>query len=101
MNAYQPLVELTRGPLVESIHFGALAVVDVNGSLVASVGDPDLVANLRSSAKPFQALSLVESGGADAFGLSERELAIVCASHSGTDEHVAVLRGLQAKTGRR
>ena len=99
MNAYQPLVELTRGPLVESIHFGALAVVDVNGSLLAGIGNPDHVANLRSSAKPFQALSLVESGGADAFGFSERELAIVCASHSGTDDHVAVLRGLQARLG--
>ena len=63
------------------------------------IGNPDHVANLRSSAKPFQALSLVESGGADAFGFSERELAIVCASHSGTDDHVAVLRGLQARLG--
>ncbi len=99
MNAYEPLVELTRGPLVESIHFGALAVVDTAGRLVASVGSPDLVANLRSSAKPFQALSLVESGGADAYQLSQREIAIACASHSGTDEHVAVLRGMQAKIG--
>lgn len=99
MSAYEPLVELTRGPLVESIHFGALAVVDAGGKLVASVGDPGLVANLRSSAKPFQALSLVESGGADAFRLDESEIAIACASHSGTDEHVAVLRGMQAKIG--
>ncbi len=99
MKPYQPLVELTRGPLVESIHFGALAVVDAYGSLVASVGDANLVANLRSTAKPFQALSLVESGAADALGLSERELAIACASHSGTDEHVAVLREFQAKIG--
>ncbi|HMN59968.1 MAG TPA: asparaginase, partial [Anaerolinea sp.] len=95
MSAYEPLVELTRGPLVESIHFGALAVVDSGGKLVASVGDPGLVANLRSSAKPFQALSLVESGGADAFRLDESEIAIACASHSGTDEHVAVLRDMQ------
>jgi L-asparaginase II len=99
MNAYEPLVELTRGPLVESIHFGALAVVDTAGNLVASAGDPDLVANLRSSAKPFQALSLVESGGADTFHLEEQEIAIACASHSGTDEHVAVLRAMQAKIG--
>jgi L-asparaginase II len=99
MNTYQPIVELTRGPLVESIHFGALAVVDINGRLVGSAGDPDLVANLRSSAKPFQALSLVESGGADAYGMSEREIAITCASHSGTDEHVAVLKELQARIG--
>lgn len=99
MNRYEPLVELTRGPLVESIHFGAVAVVDGNGNLLASAGDPTLVVNLRSSAKPFQALSLVESGGAEAFGWSDRELALACASHSGTDEHVAVLCSMQAKVG--
>lgn len=99
MTPYQPIVEVTRGPLVESIHFGALAVVDVRGNLIASVGDPDLVANLRSSAKPFQALSMVEAGAADAFHFTERELAISCASHSGTDDHYQVLCELQAKIG--
>jgi len=99
MHAYTPLVELTRGPLVESIHFGALAVVDSGGRLLASAGDPGLVANLRSSAKPFQILSFVEAGGVDAYGFSDRELAIACASHSGTDDHVAVLRGMQARIG--
>ena len=52
---YQLLVECTRGPLVESIHMGALAIVDARGNLVASAGDPDHIANLRSSSKPFQA----------------------------------------------
>ena len=99
MDSFVPLIELTRGPLVESIHFGALAVVDSSGRLLAAAGDPDLVANLRSSAKPFQILSFVEAGGMEVFGLSERELAIACASHSGTDEHVAVLRGMQARIG--
>jgi L-asparaginase II len=99
MNSFVPLVELTRGPLVESIHFGALAVVDSAGRLLASAGDPNLMANLRSSAKPFQILSFVEAGGVAAFGLSDRELAIGCASHSGTDEHGAVLREMQARIG--
>lgn len=98
-NPYQILVELTRGPLVESIHFGALAVADAQGNLIASCGDPNLVANLRSSAKPFQALPLIEGGGVEAFGLTDREIALMCASHSGTDEHVSVLKGLQAKLG--
>jgi len=97
--AFQPLVELTRGPLVESIHFGAVAVVNVHGQLVAHFADPMVLANLRSSAKPFQALSMVEAGAADAFGLTEREIAIACASHSGTEEHVAVLTEMQAKIG--
>lgn len=96
---FAPLVELTRGPLVESIHFGALAVVDASGKLIASVGDAQLVANLRSSSKPFQALPLVEQGGADHFELTDREIAITCASHSGTDEHVLVLKNMHAKIG--
>lgn len=96
---FSPLVELTRGPLIESIHFGALAIVDASGQLFASVGDPRLVANLRSSAKPFQALPLIESGGGEQFGFTDREVAIMCASHSGTDAHVAVLQSAQAKIG--
>jgi L-asparaginase II len=98
-NPFSPLIEVTRGPLVESIHFGALAIVDASGKLVAGVGDTNLVANLRSSAKPFQALPLVENGGVERFGLTDRELAIMCASHSGTDVHVDILKSAQAKIG--
>ena len=96
---YLPMVEVTRGRIVESIHFGALAVVDSAGHLVASYGDPRAVTFLRSSAKPFQALPFVEREGDLHYGLSDRELALVCASHSGTNEHVKVLRGIQAKAG--
>ena len=99
MHSYVPMVELTRGPLVESIHFGAAAVVDPTGRLLYAAGNPDLVANLRSSAKPFQILSLVEAGGLEALGLDERELAIGCSSHSGTDSHASVLGAMQAKIG--
>lgn len=96
-NPFSPLVELTRGPMVESIHFGALTIVDASGKLIASVGNPALVANLRSSSKPFQALPLIENGGVERFTLSGKEIAIMCASHSGTDDHAAVLRALQAR----
>src|SRR5512144_484209 len=94
---FAPLVELTRGPLVESIHLGALTVVDASGKIVASVGDPNMVANLRSSSKPFQSLPLIENGGAERFGMTDREISITCASHSGTDEHVAVLKAMHAR----
>ena len=97
--SYVPLVETTRGPIVESIHFGAIAVSDPTGSLVASVGDPDAVVFLRSSSKPFQVLPLVEGGGMERFGLNDRELAVMCASHHGTDEHVKVITGIQQKLG--
>ena len=95
----QPLVEVTRGPIVESIHFGSIAVVDRSGKLVASAGNPETVTYLRSSAKPFQALPFVERGGVDHFGLTDRELAIMCASHHGTDDHVAVIQGIHKKIG--
>ncbi len=96
---YRPVVEVTRGDTVESVHYGAIAVTDADGRLRASWGDPDAITFLRSSAKPFQALPLLESGAADAFGLTPRELAIVCASHSGTDAHVDLIRQVQAKVG--
>lgn len=96
---YQPLVEVTRGPIVESIHCGAIAVVDARGRVLASAGDPEIVTYPRSTAKPVQVLPFVELGGPQHFNLSERELAILCASHSGTDDHYNVVSGIQAKIG--
>lgn len=97
--SYLPVYELTRGKTVESIHDGAIAVVDVTGRLVAWYGNPETVTFLRSSAKPFQALPFIENGGQLAFGLTPKEIALLCASHSGTDEHAAVARSIQLKTG--
>lgn len=99
LNAYQPAFALTRGQTVESLHHAAIAVVDVEGRLLAWHGDPDNVTFLRSTAKPFQALPFVEAGGLEAFDLTMQELAVMCASHSGTDEHVCVVAGIQAKIG--
>jgi L-asparaginase II len=94
-----PLFELTRGNIIESIHFGAIAVVDAQGRLLYSHGDPHTVTFLRSSAKPFQALPLFERGGHEALGLSMKEQALVCASHEGSDAHVQVAESIQAKAG--
>jgi L-asparaginase II len=96
---FVPILRATRGGMVESTHFGALAVVTPDGRLLAAWGDPQAVAFMRSSAKPFQALPLVESGALEAFEIDEAELAMVCASHSGTDSHVKTVAGLQAKVG--
>jgi L-asparaginase II len=95
----QPLFEVTRGNIVESVHYGSIAVVDSNGKLMASYGDPQAVAFLRSSAKPFQALPFVERGGVEYFGLTPRELSISCASHEGSDLHVQIVGGIQQKIG--
>jgi L-asparaginase II len=96
---YEPIYTLTRGSCVESIHYGAVAVVNVKGELISSYGDPYGSSFLRSTAKPFQALPFIEAGGADHFGLSPREIALICASHSGTDEQVSAVEGIQAKVG--
>jgi L-asparaginase II len=96
---YLPIFQLTRGPIVESIHYGAIAVVNARGNLVAAYGDPGVVTFLRSSSKPFQALPFVEHGGIEKYHLTTKETALLCASHSGTDEHVAVACSIQSKTG--
>ena len=93
------LVETTRGGIVESVHHGVIAVADVSGELVASAGDPNRVVFYRSSAKPFQAIPVVESGAADRFGFTPRELALCCASHSGEPHHQAEVSAMLAKVG--
>lgn len=97
--AFEPVFELTRGKIVESVHYGAAAIVDSHGRLLAALGDPQTTTFLRSTAKPFQALPFIERGGAQAFGLTAREIALMCASHSGTDQHVAAVQEMQAKIG--
>jgi len=81
------LVEVTRGHLVESIHRGSIAIADAEGTLIFTLGDVETPVYPRSSLKPIQALPLVESGAAEAFGLSDEEVALSCASHSGEPMH--------------
>lgn len=94
-----PLAVATRGGLVESIHRGHLAVVRPDGSLVEALGDADFPTYLRSAAKPFQALAVIEEGAADRYGVSPSELALMCGSVSGQDYHVAAVRSVLAKAG--
>jgi L-asparaginase II len=98
-NGYLPIFQLTRGRTVESIHHGAIAVVDSFGRLVAHFGDPNIVTFLRSSAKPFQAMPFLEHGGQAYYHLSQREIAVICASHSGSDQHSTTVQGIQEKAG--
>jgi L-asparaginase II len=93
------LVEVTRGSLVESIHRGAIAIADAEGRLVLGLGDVTRAVFPRSAVKAMQALPLIESGAADAFGLGEAELAVACASHSGEAIHVVAVHALLAKAG--
>lgn len=99
MGKAQEMVELWRGGLLESTHRGHAVVCDETGQIVAAWGDPDRVIFPRSSAKMMQALPLVESGAADAFGLTPRQLSLSCASHEGSALHVGAAREWLAGLG--
>lgn len=93
------LAEVVRGPVVECQHYGAVAVVDAAGKVIASAGDTGVVAFLRSAGKPFQALPLVLSGAADTYAFTAEELAISAGSHSGEPGHLRTVAGMLAKLG--
>jgi len=93
------LVEATRGPLVESVHRGAFALIDGDGRMVAKAGDIDRPVFPRSAIKLIQALPLIETGAAARFGLDEHDLALACASHSGEPAHVHRARAMLDKAG--
>jgi L-asparaginase II len=93
------LVEVLRGGTVESRHRGAVCVADADGGVVLGIGDIARPVFPRSAVKAIQALPLVESGAADAFGFGPRELALACASHSGEREHAALAAAMLAKAG--
>ncbi|HEX8664792.1 MAG TPA: asparaginase [Beijerinckiaceae bacterium] len=93
------LVEVTRGPQVESRHRGAVSVVDAEGTSVLALGDVECRVFPRSAVKALQALPLVEGGFVDKYGLTDAEIALACASHSGEPEHVAAATAVLAKAG--
>jgi L-asparaginase II len=92
-------VEVTRGPLVESRHRGTVVAVDAAGKVIFSLGDIDAAVFPRSACKAMQALPLVESGAADAYGFGNRELALACSSHNGEEEHAALAASMLARAG--
>ena len=91
------LIEVTRGPLVESFHRGAVVVAGTTGVPLLAVGDVRRPVYPRSAIKLVQALPLIETGAADQFGLTDSEIALACGSHVGSPRHVAVARGMLAK----
>lgn len=91
------LVEVTRGPLVESIHRGAVVVTGVTGPPRLAFGNIDKAVFPRSAIKLIQALPLIESGAADRFGYGNSEIALACGSHVGGERHVAVARAMLVK----
>jgi len=87
-----PTTEVWRGAFREAVHLGHAVVCDASGEIIQAWGDPDLVFLPRSAVKIVQALPLVESGAADAFGLTPRQLSLACASHIASDIHIGAVR---------
>lgn len=95
----EPLVEVRRGAITESRHRGHVAAVEPDGNVVASLGAPNAVTFLRSSAKPLQAIPLLVSGAAERFGFSDEEVALACASHNGEPIHTKIVESMLEKIG--
>lgn len=92
----KPLINVYRGELLESIHYGHISVVKADGQVLKSWGD-NMITYWRSAAKPFQAMAVILSGAAEEFGLTRQELAVISASHNGEDEHQGVIRSILDK----
>ncbi len=93
------LVEITRGPKVESVHRGSIFVIDGDGKTVLDIGDTSVPVFPRSAVKAIQALPLIESGAADAFSFGNKELSLSCASHNGEAEHIRMARDMLSRAG--
>lgn len=93
------MVEVTRGERIESRHRGSAVVVDAEGAVVASWGNPALPIFPRSAVKPLQALPLLETGAADRLGVSDEEIALACGSHGGEPQHVERVGAWLARIG--
>ncbi len=65
----------------------------------SALGDRTARAYIRSAAKPIQCIPVITSGAADAFGLNDDDVAIICGSHKGGDPQIAQVRGILAKCG--
>ena len=97
MTPFVPLIDLTRGATLECQHMGAVAVVDTHGKLLAQAGDPHWMCFTRSTLKALQALPFMEAGGPQHFGFSDRDTAMLCASHSGEPMHVTQVQSILDK----
>lgn len=96
----QELVAVTRAGLPENVHSGRVCVVSADsGEVVASYGDPESPAFVRSTAKPLQAIASIAGGAAEACGWDDRHLAMMSASQRGYPAQMAALEQMLALSG--
>ncbi len=96
---HAPLAIVSRGNATESVHYGSVAVVDAEGGLLFSAGDPEFLTTTRSALKPLQALPFVAGAGVERFGFSNPQVALLCASHSGEPRHVEAVADMLSRIG--
>jgi L-asparaginase II len=96
---HAPLAVVSRGAATESVHYGSVAVVDAEGRLIFSAGDPQFMTTTRSALKPLQALPFVAGGGVEHFGFAIEQVALLCASHSGEPRHVEAVADMLDRVG--
>ncbi|MFN7824336.1 MAG: asparaginase [Pseudobdellovibrionaceae bacterium] len=100
INSTQPLeIQVTRGNYPESVHFVDIVVLDAEGKMVQSYGDPEKLYFSRSAIKPIQAMSLVLSGAVKKKSLTEKEICLACASHLGERIHTDCVSAWMSKVG--
>jgi L-asparaginase II len=87
------LAEVTRGGIVESLHLGHLIVLNSDGTTYLSTGSPELAFYPRSAVKSLQASAMLKAG----LTVSDEELAIICASHSGNQIHIDLVTKMLEK----
>lgn len=100
MNYSNPIViEFLRAGHVESAQRGAWVLVDTDGKILDSRGEPDQFVFGRSATKGLQALAMVESGAMEKYGLGLDAVALACASHNGEDIHTSTAEKALGKIG--
>lgn len=95
----EPLVLEFRGGMVENVHYGHIVGVDETGAVRYVAGDPDFATFMRSAAKPIQALPFFMERLDEKLGFTEREQAIMMASHRALPYHVDAVDGMLSKLG--
>ena len=93
----EKLIEITRGDVVETMHYGDVVVVNSKGEILCHYGDPEKYTYWRSAAKPIQAINVILSGAAEKYNFTDAEIAIMCASHYGEEFHIKTIKSILNK----
>jgi L-asparaginase II len=98
-SSFRELIAVTRGEIVENLHFGSYCIFEKTDGIIYSYGDINNLIYTRSTAKPFQALAVILSGAYEKYNISSKELALICSSHFAEKQHIETVLSLLSKIG--